>query len=114
MSETLDVKDPASLAAEYLDLVAKSEEYMDRAKLIKDNLIGLLPYEEWFTARYGPALVLWAKGRRMEKVDVKVAKRKLVLAGVTPEIVEAAFEAATTVSVGQPTMRVAHNDQEVR
>lgn len=109
----LDEKDPASLAAEYLELVASADHLMERARLVKDNLVGLLPFEEGFKANYGSATIIWAKGRRTEKVDQKTVRRELILAGIAPELVEKAYAKATSVSVGQPTMRVCGTDQEV-
>jgi hypothetical protein len=103
---TLDTADPESLAAEYLALMEGVAALEERARLVKDNLIGMMPYVDGFKITCGPAEVLWAKGRRSEKVDPKTLRREMVLAGYPIEAIEKMFEKATTVSVGQPTMRI--------
>jgi hypothetical protein len=107
---TLDTTDPESLAAEYLALMEGVAALEERAKLVKDNLVGLMPYTEGFKITCGPAEVLWAKGRHSEKVDAKVLRREMVLAGYSIEVIEAMFRKATTVSVGQPTMRISKKE----
>ena len=110
MSTALDASDPASLAAEYLSLMETVAVLEGQAKLVKDNLVGMLPYTEGFKQVCGPAEVLWAKGRCSDKVDTKVLRRELVLAGVDLVVLEAAFVKATTSSVGQPTMRISKRE----
>jgi len=110
MSTALDASDPASLAAEYLSLMETVAVLEGQAKLVKDNLVSMLPYAEGFKQVCGPAEVLWAKGRHSEKVDTKTLRRELVLAGLDITVIEAAFAKATTTSVGQPTMRISKKE----
>lgn len=100
--------DPGTLAHDYLDVQVKIDDLELRGKLIKDNLRQLLPYNPegnraW---AYADAKVEWVKGRRAEKVDTAVLRTQLVLAGVDIAVLEAAFAKATTVSNGDPTLRV--------
>ena len=96
----------SDLAAEYLDIQGAIEALNARAAQVKLSLAELLPrgdVKEW---RVGGAVVEWVKGRRSEKVDQKVLRTALVLSGVTEQILGPAFAKATTVSEGEPHMRI--------
>ena len=100
----------ASLAAEYLDIQQAIEQLNTRAQQVKLSLAEMLPrptevsvVKEW---RVGGAVVEWVKGRRSEKVDQKVLRTALVLSGVTEDVLTPAFAKATTVTEGEPHMRI--------
>ena len=112
----LDMTDPAALANEYLDLARRIEDMTEVQARIKDNLKTLIPKpavdSELSVSKctFGDAIVQWVKGRHSEKLDEKKLRKTLALAGVDLEIIEGAFEAATTKSVGEPSLRVSRKE----
>ncbi len=103
---TLEAADPGSLANEYIELQSAISELESRTKLVKDNLVGLLPYTEGFKVTYGTAVVQWVKGRNTAKLDERELRKALVQGGVSIELIEEAFAKATTKSVSMPSMRI--------
>jgi hypothetical protein len=106
----MEEKDAATLAHEYIERQDKIEVLESECKLIKDALRVQLPYEEqgiraW---KFPDTHVEWAKGRRTEKVDTTKLRTQLVLLGVDAKVLDEAFEKATTITVGEPTIRVSH------
>jgi len=106
----------SDLAKEYLDIQGAIEALNARAQQVKLSLAELLPrptevsvVKEW---RVGGAIVEWVKGRRSEKVDQKILRTALVLSGVTEEVLSPAFAKATTVSEGEPHMRISREQTE--
>jgi hypothetical protein len=111
---SIDLTDPATLANEYLELARRIEDAEARQALLKENLKNLLPQPvveaeapKW---TYGDAIVQWVKGRKTTKVDTTKLRKVLVLAGVDLSIIEGAFEAATTESLGAPSLRVSRKE----
>lgn len=97
------------LVEEYLRIQSRIAELELRARYVKDGLTSVVPpfspdkTQSWV---YGPGVVSWVKGRRTEKVDHKALRRELVLAGVTPEILDGAYSKATVVSEASPHLRI--------
>ena len=104
----MEQKDAATLSHEYIERRDKIDALETECKLIKDALRVQLPYEEQGTKawKFPDTHVEWAKGRRSEKVDTGKLRTQLVLLGVEQSILDKAFEAATTISIGEPTIRV--------
>lgn len=108
MSEEVDI---GSLAFEYLAIAAQIEDLESQQKVLKDQITGAFPVTEETLKFEGSVKVQWVKGRRTEKVDPKAAKRGLILAGVEASVVEQAFEKATTVTTGNPYLRISDKEE---
>lgn len=94
-----------TLALEYLDFQKVIDELESKCKGIKDELQGLIPVDAKELMMDG-AHIAWIKGRWTEKLDPKQLRTNLVLAGIEVEIIESTFAAATSVSEGQPHLRI--------
>ncbi len=113
-----DEDDAPVLADEYV-AKQKAIELLDkRCAEIKVELRNLLPWvplpgrdarrteAESRVWVFPNSKVEWVKGRHSEKVDTGKLRVTLVLLGVPEETIKKAFEQATAVSDGEPTMRV--------
>jgi hypothetical protein len=106
--EDYDEEDAPNLADAYVSHQRTIDELDAECDHIKDRLRQLLPYtldgvKLW---TFPNSRVEWCKGRHTTKVDTKILRTALVLAGVKEEIIEDAFKKATTESAGEPSMRV--------
>ena len=54
----------------------------------------------------------WVKGRKSERVDKVRLRKELLLSGVAVNVVEVAFEKATTANVGAPHLRIGGTDAQ--
>ena len=109
MSEgTLD-----TLVSDYLSLQLAIKNLEADCRRIKDQIQAELPADKL----EGPvviagASVQWVKGRQTTKVDTKKLRTGLTLEGVDIAIIERTFAQSTTVSEGQPHLRIAVEGQK--
>lgn len=97
-----------TLVADYLDLQRTIKSLEEDSRVIKDKIQQELPADKL----EGPviiagAAVQWVKGRQTTKVDTKKLRTGLLLEGVDIGVIERTFTQSTTVSEGQPHLRIA-------
>lgn len=105
------MSDPLTLAKDYIELQKTIAELELRCKVIKDAIADEFPPTLVpSTVTGGGVVVQWVKGRRSEKVDQKKVRMGLALSGVDLSVIEDAYSRATTVTEGQPHLRISQGD----
>lgn len=94
----------SGLVGEYLDTQSQIEALKAHGDRIKDQIDVALGDATQIQTPAG--VVARVKGRKSEKVDVHTVKKVLITHGVDIDIIDAAITAATTSSVGRPSLRV--------
>jgi len=97
-----------TLVTDYLELQRTIKSLEADCLIIKDQIQQELPADKL----EGPvviagAAVQWVKGRKTTKVDTQKLRTGLLLEGVDIGVVERTFTQSTTVSEGQPHLRIA-------
>ena len=102
-----------ALVNEYVSLQLTIKNLEADARAIKDQIQGELPVDKLEgPVVIGEATVQWVKGRQTTKVDTKKLRTGLLLEGVDIGIIERTFTQSTTVSEGQPHLRIAVEGQK--
>jgi len=86
--------------ADYVELQAEANEIDSKKKLLRDKILGQLgpDSEPGTTWSYSGAKVEICKGRVSKKID----RKKLVLAGITKDV----LDKATVTTTGNPSLRI--------